>query len=170
MKLRNAAKLDNCAREFEKYFLCIDNTLGYPPIPKDMVYRARIKLPSNNFENNMSLNEYKSEAECKQNQASEKSKYPSEYGFHISTTSDLNFCFQKYGKNCNIFLAVKFDSILEARSKVTVESLNVGCRIRQNGPEVNDGDLKWNGNACYAMKSSTPDSIHCQCEPKSSFR
>jgi len=135
-----------------------------------MVYRTRIKLPSNSFENNMSLNECESEAECKQKQASEKSIYPSEYGFHISTTSDLNFCFQKYGKNCKIFLAVKFDSILDARSKVTVESLNVGCRMRQIGPEVSGGDRKWNGDACHATKSSTPDSIHCKCEPKNSSR
>ena len=101
----------------------------------------------------------------------EKSNYPSEYGFQISTAADLNFCFHKYGKNCKIFLAVKFDSILEAtHSTVIVESLNVGCRLISNGPEVGDGDRKWDKNACQAMKTSTPESIHCQCESKSSFR
>ena len=129
----------------------------------------------------MSLNECGSEAECEEKQVTEKvpensddsknkeSSYPPEYGFQISTASDLNFCFDKYGQNCKIFLAVKFDSILEAtHSKVTVESLNIGCRLINNGPEV--GDRKWDSDACQAMKSSTPDSIHCQCEPKSSFR
>ena len=169
-----------------------DTNLGYPPVPADMIYRAKIKLPSNSFENVMSLNECESEAECEEKQATEEvpensetsqdsenpddsknkeSSYPPEYGFQISTASDLNFCFHKYGKNCKIFLAVKFDSILEAtHSKVTVESLNIGCRLINNGPEVGGGDRKWDSDACQAMKSSTPESIHCQCESKSSFR
>ena len=165
-----------------------DTILGYPPVPEDMVYRTKIKLPSNSFENEMSLNECESEAECEEKQATEnsesnedsetsdyskdqKSNYPPEYGFQISTASDLNFCFHKYGKNCKIFLAVKFDSIEEAtHSKVTVESLNIGCRLINNEPEVSDGDRKWDGDACQAMKSSTPESIDCQCEPKGSFR
>lgn len=134
----------------------------------------------------MSLNECESEAECEEKQATENStpsedsetsddlkdekpNYPPAYGFQISTASDLNFCFYKYGKNCKIFLAVKFDSIEEAtHSKVTVESLNIGCRLINN--EVSAGDRKWDGDACQAMKSSTPESINCQCEPKGSFR
>ena len=157
-----------------------------------MIYRAKIKLPSNSFQNVMSLNECESEAECEEKQATEEvpensetsqdsenpddsknkeSSYPPEYGFQISTASDLNFCFHKYGKNCKIFLAVKFDSIAEAtHSKVIVESLNIGCRLINNGPEVGDDDRKWDSDACQAMKSSTPESIHCQCESKSSFR
>ena len=167
-------------------------TLGYPPVPEDMIYRTKIKLPSNNFENVMSLNECESEAECEEklatenppenseagqnfensdNSKNEQSSYPPEYGFQISRASDLNFCFHKYGKKCKIFLAVKLDSILEAtHSKVIVESLNVGCRLISNAPEVGDGDRKWDQDACKALKSSTPESIHCQCEPKSSFR
>ena len=156
-----------------------DITLGYPPIPKNMVYRARIKLPSSSFENVMSLNECESEAACKEKQVNKnsddsknkKSNYPQEYGFHISTASDLNFCFQKYGKNCKVFIAVKFDSILEmTHSKVIVESFNVGCRLRPNDPEVDGDNPKWDSDACQAMKSSTPESIHCRCEAKSSFR
>ena len=157
-----------------------------------MVYRTKIKLPSSSFENVMSLNECESEAECEQkrvtntdsensvprqgsanseNSSSKKSSYLPEYGFQISTSADLNFCFHKYGKNCKIFLAVKFDSILEAtHSTVIVESLNVGCRLINNEPEVGDGDRKWDKNACQAMKTSTPESIHCQCESKNSFR
>ena len=146
----------------------------------------------------MSLNECESEAECEEKRAiknepetsvahqgsgnsensedsktenHEKLSYPSEYGFQISTAADLNFCFHKYGKNCKIFLAVKFDSILEAtHSTVIVESLNVGCRLINNGPEAGGGDRKWDKTACQAMKTSTPESIHCHCESKSSFR
>ena len=117
----------------------------------------------------MSLNECESEAECEEKQATKKvpensetrqdsetsdvsknkaSSYPSEYGFQISRASDLNFCFHKYGKNCKIFLAVKFDTILEAtHSKVTVESLNIGCRLINNEPKVDDSDRKWDRDA-----------------------